>query len=540
MKHRRHFKTTEERRKMLEVSTSNVSAESFIESQTKNELFHLARGGGSQFNPLRKKTSSHDSFDDIDSSAVDDTYNYALLIALYTLQGIPMGLSASIPFLIQQKVKMLADLASTSNAVTSGTVETVKNVATTAAAQSHTDTAKMAYNAQAIFALCSWPFSLKLLWAPIVDAVFSSKFGRRKSWLVPVQFLAGFIMVFGSNYVETQLGLSNLDQSEAFDVKGVTMFFFALYFLMATQDIAVDGWALTMLSKKNRGKGPVCNSIGQNLGFFLSFVGFLALNDPDSSENLWRPLLGLKSNPTEGLVSLGGFIRFMGIVMITLTSFVAIFKKETGSSGFNAMSALQNSDKGKIGAMDIFKRKQSTMAIEDDDDAELDASEIGLKETYHRLSEVCKLPAVRWLFLVLLTNRFPTALSDKVKFLKAVEFGLSKQTTALLAPTIILPLGITVPIVAAKIFKGKPLTQFMTAYKLRVTLVPIFDVLMLLAVKTLHANTDLTSNILFWAAVVGSTALFSIVDSMQFNAQMVFFAHRGKSTCFYLFQEHYG
>ena len=29
----------------------------------------------------------------------DDRYNYALLIALYTLQGIPLGLSASIPFL---------------------------------------------------------------------------------------------------------------------------------------------------------------------------------------------------------------------------------------------------------------------------------------------------------------------------------------------------------------------------------------------------------------------------------------------------------
>ena len=35
----------------------------------------------------------------------DDKYNYAVLIALYTLQGIPLGLSASIPFLIQQKVK---------------------------------------------------------------------------------------------------------------------------------------------------------------------------------------------------------------------------------------------------------------------------------------------------------------------------------------------------------------------------------------------------------------------------------------------------
>ena len=44
-----------------------------------------------------------------------------------------------------------------------------------------------------------------------------------------------------------------------FDIRGVTAFFFVLYLLLATQDIAVDGWALTMLKKENRGKGPVCN-----------------------------------------------------------------------------------------------------------------------------------------------------------------------------------------------------------------------------------------------------------------------------------------
>ena len=68
---------------------------------------------------------------------------------------------------------------------------------------------KMAYNSQAIFALCSWPFSLKLLWAPIVDACFSKRFGRRKSWLVPIQLLAGMLMVGGSDYVERELGLDN-------------------------------------------------------------------------------------------------------------------------------------------------------------------------------------------------------------------------------------------------------------------------------------------------------------------------------------------
>lgn len=557
MKHRRPTNKARIADSMLDVNPSPSSAPPASASTAaaaslpinNNEFFDLARrGGGIKINPFRRAPSSLDSFNDIDDNAnpieKDDRSNYALLIALYTLQGIPMGLSASIPFLIQQKVKIIAEAAASAatGSAASAAVETVTNVAAnvvSSSSKSHADIAKMAYNAQAIFALCSWPFSLKLLWAPLVDSVFWSKFGRRKSWLVPVQMLAGFIMVFGSNYVEEQLGLSDVvsgvasaSASEAFDVKGVTAFFFILYFLMATQDIAVDGWALTMLSKKNRGRGPVCNSIGQNLGYFMAFVGFLALNDTGSSERFWRPLLGLKSNPSKGLVSLGGFIKFMGMVMIALTTFVAIFKKEEGSGSgpgsrsMNAMAALQNSDKGKVGAMNLFKKTQSTMAIDDDEDAEMDASEIGLRETYHRLWEVCKLPAVQGLFVILLTNRFPTALSDKVKFLKAVEFGMSKQTTALLAPIIILPLGITVPIVAAKIFKGHPLKQFMTAYKLRVTLVPILDILMLLAVRSYHASTDMSSNAIFWAAVIGSTALFSIVDSMQFNAQMVFFAHR--------------
>lgn len=558
--------------KQRRQSRTDIQNPPLMKSQStdSNALFQLARKASKGLTiPFGKRSSSLDSFQDIDYSPVDDTYNYALLIALYTLQGIPMGLSASIPFLIQQKVKMIVEntvVTGTAAVAGAGGAESVVPAAVDMASSSlhsHADIAKMAYNAQAIFALCSWPFSLKLLWAPLVDSVFWSRFGRRKSWLVPVQLLAGLIMVLGSDYVEKQLGLSDVLMMSSgsssssssslgtFDVKGVTAFFFVLYFLMATQDIAVDGWALTMLSRKNRGRGPVCNSIGQNLGYFLAFVGFLALNDPDSSETLWRPLLGLKSNPDKGLVSLGGFIRFMGFVMIALTTFVAIFKKEDGtrsnSSNKSATSALQTSDNGKgkgkdrsrIGAMKkVLQTKQSTMAIQDfnnddddDDEAELDASEIGLQETYHRLWAVCKLPAVRWLFVILLTNRFPTALSDKVKFLKAVEFGMSKQTTALLAPTIILPLGITVPIVAAKLFKGHPLRQFLTAYKLRVTLVPLLDVLMLLAIRSHHhhlnhPNNLLHSNLIFWSTVIASTALFSIVDSLQFNAQMVFFAHR--------------
>ncbi len=51
-------------------------------------------------------------------------------------------------------------------------------------------------------------------------------------------------MLLGSHIIETWID----DQSQ---IGSLTMYFFTLYFLMATQDIAVDGWALTMLSKDN-------------------------------------------------------------------------------------------------------------------------------------------------------------------------------------------------------------------------------------------------------------------------------------------------
>lgn len=49
----------------------------------------------------------------------------------------------------------------------------------------------LSYSQLAIFALSTWPYSLKLLWSPIVDAWFVPKWGRRKSWIVPVQAIVG-------------------------------------------------------------------------------------------------------------------------------------------------------------------------------------------------------------------------------------------------------------------------------------------------------------------------------------------------------------
>ena len=87
------------------------------------------------------------------SDLKSDRGSIALLILLYVLQGIPLGLAGSIPYLLQSR--------------------------------------NVNYKEQAIFSFVYWPFSIKLLWAPIVDALFVTSIGRRKTWLVPVQYLIG-------------------------------------------------------------------------------------------------------------------------------------------------------------------------------------------------------------------------------------------------------------------------------------------------------------------------------------------------------------
>lgn len=98
---------------------------------------------------------------------------------------------------------------------------------------------------QAEFSLVNWPFSLKLLWAPIVDALFWPEFGRRKTWLVPIQYLIGIVMIIMSSSVADWLG----SDDKAPSIMILTATFLFLNFLAATQDIAVDGWALTMLKR---------------------------------------------------------------------------------------------------------------------------------------------------------------------------------------------------------------------------------------------------------------------------------------------------
>ena len=212
-----------------------------------------------------------------------DRRNFLLLVLLYFLQGIPMGLAGgSVPFLLK----------------------------------SH-----LSYGQIGIFTLASYPYSLKLLWSPIVDAVWSSRIGRRKSWILPIQFCSGFGMLYMGSKAEQMM--KDAGAGDGAGVWAFTMWWFFLVFLCATQDIAVDGWALTLLSQPNLSYASTAQTVGLTAGHFLSYTVFLAFNSGDFA-NKW-----FRTTPRdEGVMTLGGYLTFWGWAYLVVTIGLAVLKRE--------------------------------------------------------------------------------------------------------------------------------------------------------------------------------------------------------------------
>ena len=212
-----------------------------------------------------------------------DKRNFLLLCLLYFLQGIPMGLaSGSVPFLLKDY---------------------------------------LSYGQIGIFSLAMYPYSLKLLWSPIVDAIWSPRLGRRKSWITPIQTVSGLSMIYlGSHINKMMVAAGKNDGGGVWDFTG---WWFLLVFLCATQDIAVDGWAITLLSIQNISYASTAQTVGLTAGSFLSHTVFLALNAPDFANTWFRKI------PQEyGIVSLGSYMEFWGWGYLVVTLGLALLKKE--------------------------------------------------------------------------------------------------------------------------------------------------------------------------------------------------------------------
>lgn len=120
-----------------------------------------------------------------------------------------------------------------------------------------------------LFAAVATPYSLKFLWAPLVDTLpfplLTRILGRRRGWLIGTQILLALAII----------ALGAYDVSVNPFVTAWLAFLVAA--LSATQDIVVDAYRVEMLPPEQQGNGAAVSMFGYRIGMLVSSAGALLL-----------------------------------------------------------------------------------------------------------------------------------------------------------------------------------------------------------------------------------------------------------------------
>ena len=120
-----------------------------------------------------------------------------------------------------------------------------------------------------LFALVGTPYTLKFIWAPLVDALhvpfFTRAFGRRRGWLVFSQLLLiGAILL---------LALTDPARSPLFVALGALL----VAAMSSTQDIVVDAFRVESLPESEQAAGMASYVAAYRIGMLVSTAGALFL-----------------------------------------------------------------------------------------------------------------------------------------------------------------------------------------------------------------------------------------------------------------------
>lgn len=211
------------------------------------------------------------------------------------------------------------------------------------------------------------PWALKALWAPLVDRYGSARFGRRKSWIVPMQ-VGLALCCFGVALL-----------SPGAHLKEVLVLVLLMNFFAATQDIAVDGLAVSMLKPEELGAGNAAQVVGYKLGM-LTGGGLLVWA---SAQLGWEGLFAV----------MGGLVVAVLLLVLTLR---------------------EPSGEGPTGASETPSAERLT-----------------LPELFQRLKQALTVPGTSWLLLFIGTYKVGEAMVDTMFKPFLIDAGFSPATLGL-------------------------------------------------------------------------------------------------------------
>ena len=184
-----------------------------------------------------------------------------------------------------------------------------------------------------LFALSQAPWSFKFLWAPLVDRFRLPFLGRQRSWMIVSQvFLAVGIALFATEGSAPRVGV-------------VVAISLAVAFWSATQDIAIDSYAVEILERSEQGlavgartalyraavlvSGAIAITYGQRYGWPRVFEILALLFLPMMLVVIWSPEPSAPARPVRTLKE-AVFEPFVGIFRksraIEIIAFLLLYK----------------------------------------------------------------------------------------------------------------------------------------------------------------------------------------------------------------------
>ncbi len=117
-----------------------------------------------------------------------------------------------------------------------------------------------------LFASVGTPYSLKVLWAPLMDR-FHFWPGRRRGWMLLMQVLL-VISIFSMSLFEP-----------AANIYGIAVMALLVAIFSATQDISIDAYRREILSDEELGMGSSLYVVGYRVGLLIAGAGALWMAD---------------------------------------------------------------------------------------------------------------------------------------------------------------------------------------------------------------------------------------------------------------------
>ena len=197
-----------------------------------------------------------------------------------------------------------------------------------------------------LFALVGTPYTLKFLWAPLVDALhvplFTRRFGRRRGWLVFSQLLLIAAILL--------LALTDPAKSPLFVALGALL----VAAMSATQDIVVDAFRVESLPESEQAAGMASYVAAYRIGMLVSTAGVLFLVSAFEGTGLAR------SNAW-----MWGYAAMAAMVLVgTITALIATEPEQSAAAekASHGDSAFVRVMRAAVGAFSEFLTRKDALA----------------------------------------------------------------------------------------------------------------------------------------------------------------------------------